>query len=72
MGLEEFGDTLGYEGQNETEQWTFSEASVKQEFSAACLLANSHPFFSHRTEEDEEEEEGKEAGICCLCSKLSS
>lgn len=48
------------------------EVSVKQEFTAACLLANSHPFLSHRTEEEEEEEEGKQAGICCLCNKLSS
>lgn len=35
------------------------EVSVKQEFSNACLLANSHPFLSHGAEEEEEEEEGK-------------
>lgn len=58
VGLEQFGKTLGYEGQTEMEQWTFFEVSVKQNFSSACLLANSHPFLSHRAEE-EEEEEGK-------------
>lgn len=71
VGLAEFGETLESEGKSEMEQWTFFEVSVKQEFSNACLMANSHPFFSHRIEEEEEEEEGKKAGICCLCSKLS-
>lgn len=44
VGLEEFGKTLGYEGQTETKQWTFVEVSAKQDFSNACLLANSSPF----------------------------
>lgn len=70
VGLDEFGETLGSEGKTEMEQWSFSEVSVKEKFCNACLLANSHPFLSHGAEE--EKEEGKEAGICSLCSKLSS
>lgn len=43
-----------------------SSGVYETEISAACLLANSCPFLSHRAEEE------GEAGICCLRSTHSS
>lgn len=53
VGLGGFGDTLGDESQTEMEQRSLLQVSMKW-ISAACLLANSHPFLSHRAEEEEE------------------